>query len=76
MEICKSWGEFLEEIKNKRNCIIYISKTLDRIITRKRKDEILEIKSLLKIKNIKIKVVELDIDEYNDHWKYPEYIRR
>lgn len=72
MKVLNSWGEFLEEIKNKRNCIVYISKMLDKIITRKRKEELDEIKSLLRIKKIKIKVVTLDADNYKENWKYPE----
>lgn len=66
MKIYTSWGEFGEDIGKLKNCIIYISKSLEKTITRKSKLEIIELKTLLRLRKIRIKVVTMPIDTYRD----------
>ena len=56
MKTYRSMSELMNDMDQLRDCTILITKYLERTLTRLNKEELTEFKSLIKIKNINIKV--------------------
>lgn len=64
------WGDLLKELDNLHDCEIYINKNFEEYLTRLSRGRQNELKSLLKLKKITIKVIKQPRDKWKKGWSW------